>query len=153
MPNQIGARKPGTSVWREAVFTSGVIPSSMSRRTTHTCAFSSFMMGSSPLTCAPGSTRLPTAPKMEEGDCWIITVQTQRRIAHNPNHGFWIRSTRYETGNLLVRISAFKPDFGNSAAKTTNYTIAFIRPPTPDWVSPSTITPTGSYLLLPLPRG
>jgi len=63
-----------------------------------------------------------------------------------PNyHGFWIRSTQYETGNHALRITAVKPDSGNSATKTTSYNIAYIRPPTPELVAPSTNTNNGTW--------
>ncbi|MFH1906978.1 MAG: NBR1-Ig-like domain-containing protein [Chloroflexota bacterium] len=63
-----------------------------------------------------------------------------------PNyHGFWIRSTRYETGNHAIRITAVKPDSGNSATKKTNYNIAYIRPPAPDLIAPSTNTNNGTW--------
>jgi len=60
-------------------------------------------------------------------------------------HGFWIRSPNYDTGLHLVRINAVKMDSGANATKTTTYDIAFLKPPEPQLVAPSTPANNGTY--------
>lgn len=62
-----------------------------------------------------------------------------------PVHGFWIRSPEYETGNHLIRISAFKRDSGASKTTTTNYNIAYIRPSDFQAIAPSTNQNNGTF--------
>ena len=60
-------------------------------------------------------------------------------------HGFWIRSLYYETGNHVIRINADKRDSGASRTRTTNYNIAYIRPPSPVLLAPSTPDDNGTW--------
>ncbi|MDE3089184.1 MAG: LysM peptidoglycan-binding domain-containing protein [Chloroflexota bacterium] len=59
--------------------------------------------------------------------------------------GFWIRSVDYETGNHLIRVNAFKPDSGANATRTTNYNIAYLRPPGPTLLTPSSVDDNGTW--------
>lgn len=60
-------------------------------------------------------------------------------------HGFWIRSPNYETGNHKIRISAVKPDSGASASREEWYNIAYLAPPGPQPVAPSTHDNNGTW--------
>ena len=60
-------------------------------------------------------------------------------------HGFWIHSPYYTTGTHLFKVTATKPDSGSSVTRTATYTIAFIQPPPPDTLAPSTVSNNGTW--------
>lgn len=63
-----------------------------------------------------------------------------------PNvHGFWIRSARYLTGNHVIQIRADKRDSGITDTRTFTHTIPYMRPPSPQLVTPSTIETNGTW--------
>lgn len=59
-------------------------------------------------------------------------------------HGWWIRSQDYTTGNHVIRVNAVKRDSGANQTSTYNYDVAFMRPPAPVQISPSTYTNNGT---------
>lgn len=59
--------------------------------------------------------------------------------------GFWIRSTQYESGNHVVRVTAVKNDSGEDDTRTATYNIAYIRPPAPVIVAPATYDDNGTW--------
>ena len=64
-------------------------------------------------------------------------------------HGFWIRSPEYVTGTHALRITAIKRDSGSSATRNESYTIAYMRPNSPQPVRPSTYADNGVFYNTP----
>ena len=60
-------------------------------------------------------------------------------------HGWWIRSQDYDTGNHAIKVNAVKRDSGANQTSVFSYNIAFMRPPAPTLITPSSLTNNGTW--------
>lgn len=65
-------------------------------------------------------------------------------------HGWWIRSQDYETGTHAIKVTGVKRDTGANASAVFSYSIAYMRPPAPQPLAPSSNSNNGTWWTSPI---